>query len=219
MKHGRRQIIDLGGLRTTKIGAPSPLVDIYYTMMALSWIAFVAAVSLIFIIINIIFGAAYACLPGAIGGMTSGSIVNGFFFSAETLATVGYGNMFPASVAGHIVATIEILLGLFFSATVTGLVFARFARPSNGFSFSTRAVIGEVEGKRTLMVRLASIRANPLADVTAQISWLERIDLADGRVLRRLTELPLIRPHNPMLGLVWTLGHHIELDSAMLTAF
>ena len=208
----------MGGLNAVKLGVPSALDDLYYSTMELGWPAFVGVVSLVFVAINLLFGFVYASLPGAIGNMAPGSLADGFFFSVETLGTVGYGNMAPATHLGHLVAAAEILLGLFFSATITGLIFARFARPRNGFVFARHAVIGEWEGQRALMVRLATTRARPVADVVAQLSWLERITLPDGRVFRRLNELPLIRASNPALGLAWTLVHLIEDNSPMLAA-
>jgi inward rectifier potassium channel len=214
----RRQRIDSTGINGVKIGAPPLIGDLYYTTMEMSWPVFVALVSLAYLLVNLAFGLVYAALPGAIGNATPGSIADGFFFSVETLGTVGYGNMAPATRLGHSIAAVEILVGLFFSATMTGLIFARFARPRNCFVFSEVAVIGRYEGRPALMVRLASTRARPLADVTAQVSWLERVDLHDGRVFRRLIELPLVRAHNPTLALSWTLVHPIEAGSRMIAA-
>ena len=214
----RRRHVDLGSFEAVKIGGPGALADLYYTLMEIRWPAFIALVSAVFLIVNLLFGLLYAALPGAIGNMMPGSIADGFFFSVETLGTVGYGNMAPATRLGHSIAAVEILLGLFFSATMTGLIFARFARPRDSVVFSRVAVISRVGDQLMLMVRLASIRTRPLADVSAQMSWLERIELADGRVFRRLNDLPLVRAHNPMLGLAWTLVHVVEPDSPMLAA-
>ena len=214
----RKLRVSIGGLNAVKLGAPSAFEDLYYSTMEMSWPAFVGIVSLAFVVINLLFGLVYAALPGAVGGMATSSLADGFFFSVETLGTVGYGNMAPATHLGHAIAAGEILLGLFYSATITGLIFARFARPRNGFVFSRVAVVGEMEGRRALMVRLASPRARPVADAAAQVSWLERVDLPDGRVFRRLNELPLTRSVNPMLGLAWTLIHPIDPDSPMLEA-
>ena len=221
MKRGslRRQKLDLAGFTAIKLGAPSPLRDVYYSTMEMNWLTFVALVTIVFVVINLAFGAIYAGLPGVIGGMAPGSIADGFFFSVETLGTVGYGNMAPATLLGHAIATAEILTGLFFSATITGLIFARFARPRDSFVFSRVAVVGAFEGRAALMVRIASIRVRPLADVNAQIAWLEHSDLADGSFLRRLVELPLARAHNPLLALSWTLIHFLEPDSALMAAF
>ena len=212
----RRQNVQVGAFRAVKWGAP--IGDVYYRTMEMSWPAFIGWVSVAFLLLNLLFGAVYAALPGAIVNMPPGSVVYGFFFSVETLGTVGYGYMAPVSPAGHAVAGLEILAGLFFSATMTGLIFARFARPRTSLMFSDVAVVGRHEGRPALMVRMASTRRQPLADATAQMAWLKRTDLPGGGVARRLVNLPLLRSNNPMLGLAWTLTHVIEDESEFMTA-
>jgi len=209
-------MLDLGGFRAVKIGRPAAAADLYYATMEMSWPAFIAVVSACFVLLNLGFGILYALLPGAIANVAPGSIADGFFFSAETLGTVGYGNMAPATHLGHFIAATEILLGLFFSATMTGLIFARFARPRTSFVFSRVAVIGRRENRSVLMLRVASTRLRPIADVTAQLSWLEKVTLTDGRRYRQLVELPLVRSHNPQMAFAWTLVHEIEDGSPML---
>lgn len=216
-KH-RRRFIDFGALSAVKIGTPSPFRDLYYATMEMSWPVFVGLVSLVFVGINLLFGLLYAALPGALLNARPGSIADGFFFSVETLGTVGYGNMAPATHLGHMIAASEILLGLFFSATMTGLIFARFARPRTSFEFARIAVVGRRENQRLLMVRLASTRLRPIADCSAQLSWVRKVTLTDGRAYRYLVELPLLQPHNPQLIFNWTLVHEIDENSEMFQA-
>ena len=218
MRRIHRKNVVIGGSRAVKLGTPSAMGDLYYATMEMNWPSFVGFTSLIFILLNLGFGLLYALLPGAIGNMAPGSISDGFFFSVETLGTVGYGNMFPATRLGHSIAGLEILVGLFFSATVTGLIFARFARPRTSLMFSKVAVLGRYEGQKALMVRVASLRTRPLAGASAQMAWLARRDTPDGRVVRRLITLPLLRANNPALGLSWTLVHLIDADDDMLAA-
>lgn len=218
MRRIRTQNVSIGGFRAVKLGAPPAIGDLYYATMAMSWPVFVGLASLIFVLLNLVFGLIYAALPGGIANMTPGSISDGFFFSVETLGTVGYGSMAPATRLGHSIAALEILVGLFFSATMTGLIFARFARPRASLIFSRIAVIGQYQGQRALMVRVASMRVRPLADASAQMAWLERLQMPDGRLMRRLINLPLLRANNPALGLSWTLVHILEEGSAFLAA-
>jgi inward rectifier potassium channel len=110
------------------------------------------------------------------------------------------------------------MIGLFFSATVTGLIFARFARPRDNMLFSAVAVIGDYQDKRALMVRLAPMHSRPLANATAQMSLLQRRVLANGREFAGLTDLPLLRAQDPMLNLSWTLIHLIDDSSPVLEA-
>jgi inward rectifier potassium channel len=214
----RRQYVQMGSTRAVKIGAPGITNDLYYWTMEMGWPAFVALVAVVFVAINLLFGLIYVILPGTISNAAPGSFLDGFFFSVETLATVGYGNMAPATHLGHAIASIEIMIGLFFSATVTGLVFARFARPRDNMLFSDVAVIGDYQDKRALMVRLAPMHARPLANATAEMSLLQRTTLPNGREFAGLMELPLLRTHNPMLNLSWTLIHLIDDTSPVLAA-
>ena len=186
--------------------------------MEIRWPAFVGAVALAFILINMVFGAIYALLPGTVANAGRGSFADGFFFSVETLATVGYGNMYPASHLGHAIAATEILLGIFLVATVTGLIFARFARPRKGLVFSRCAVVGQYEGKRALMVRAVWTRPYPMVDATAQLAWMDFATPLEGQVVRRLRELELLSSHNAMLGLGWTLIHILPENSDILAA-
>jgi len=218
MRRVHKKKLVIAGSRAVKLGTPSAMSDLYYATMEMSWPAFIAITSFVFILLNLAFGLLYAALPGAIGNMEPGSVSDGFFFSVETLGTVGYGNMFPATRAGHGIAGFEILLGLFFSATITGLIFARFARPRASLAFSKVAVLGRYEGQKALMVRVASLRTRPLASASAQMGWLERRDTPEGQIQRRLIMLPLLRPTNLTLGLSWTLVHLVEEGSDMLAA-
>jgi inward rectifier potassium channel len=216
--HKKREIrlsLEEGRTRTS---VRLEFLDPYYRLMQASWPTFFALVVGSFLLINVLFGLIYAALPGTVANAEPGSLSDAFFFSVDTLATVGYGNMYPASRAGHAIAAVEILLGLFFLATVTGLIFARFSRPRAGLLFSRYAVIGRHQGKKALMIRAAWTRAFPLVDVTAQLSWLEQVTDSDGKTLRRLRELELVRNHNPMLGLAWTVIHILPDDSSMLAA-
>lgn len=211
----RRQFVNLGSFRAIKIGVPWAFGDIYYQLMEMGWLAFVGVTAAVFLTINLGFGAVYAALPGAIANAAPGSLADGFFFSVETLATVGYGNMAPATHLGHSVAVAEIMLGLFMTATITGLIFARFARPRENLLFSNVAAVGRAGDERAVSVRIAGMRARPLADVTAQMSLLQQFDLPDGRTSRRFVDLPLVSERNRMLGLAWTLVHVVPADSPL----
>jgi inward rectifier potassium channel len=193
-------------------------LDPYYWLMEIRWPAFIAMTLLCFFLINLLFAIVYAAIPGSVANAEAGSLYDAFFFSVDTLATVGYGNMYPASRLGHGVAAIEIFLGLFFVAAVTGLVFARFSRPRHGLLFSRYAVVGRYAGKPALMVRVAWTRSYPLLDAVAQLSWLEQNRDPDGRNYRRLRELELERSHNPIVGLGWNLIHILPEDSDILRA-
>ncbi len=211
----RRQRIELGGVTAWKLGGPGYLADVYYHLMLIGWPKFFGLAAGLFVGVNLLFGLIYAALPGSIAGARPGSLTDGFFFSVDTLATVGYGAMAPATPLGHSIAALEIMAGLFLTATLTGLVFARFARPRDAILFSRVAVVTPHFGRPALMVRIVTSRPRPLADVRAQMILLEATLTPDGRPFRRFVELPLIRPVNPMMQGAWTVIHEIEEGGAL----
>ena len=138
-----------------------------------------------------------------------------FYFSIETLATVGYGDMHPQTNYGHLVATIEIFTGMSFLAVMTGLIFARFSRPRARFVFAEHPVVGLHQGRPTLMIRVANARNNTISQATARL-WLFLVEnTSEGTQLRRYYELELERQEHPMFTLSWTLFHVID-DSSPL---
>jgi inward rectifier potassium channel len=138
-----------------------------------------------------------------------------FYFSIETLATVGYGDMHPQSDYGHLIATVEIFTGMSFLAVMTGLIFARFSRPRARFVFANHAVVGRRDGRQTLMIRTANARHNAISRASARL-WLIRAERSrEGDELRRFYELALDRNEHPMFVLSWTLFHVIDKDSPL----
>ncbi|MGI4881144.1 MAG: ion channel [Janthinobacterium lividum] len=209
-KYIRRQRVDLGGLIAVRYGASWGAGDIYYELMELTWPAFIAAAASFFRLVNLGFGALYASLPGAISNAAPGSLADGFFFSVETLATVGYGEMAPATHLGHVIAVVEIITGIFLTATITGLIFARFARPRDSLVFSNRVVVTMIGDRRVAMLRLAGMRSRPIAGATAQFQVLETVVLPNGKQYRRFVDLPLLNQRNAMMAIAWTLAHVID---------
>ena len=211
----RHQSVDIGGIRAVKHGAPWGPGDIYYELMEMGWRAFVGVVSMLFVIVNAAFGAIYALVPNAIDHLPAGSFLAGFFFSVETMTTVGYGEMAPATTLGHAAVTVEILTGLFLIAMLYGLIFQRFARPREGMMFSDKVVVTRVEGQRVIMFRIAGTRARPLADVAVEVGLLKTFHLPSGREYRRNLDLRLRNPRNAMMALAWTLVHDLDDDSEL----
>ncbi|HTA65600.1 MAG TPA: ion channel, partial [Xanthomonadaceae bacterium] len=138
-----------------------------------------------------------------------------FFFSIETLATVGYGVMSPATTYGHVVATCEIVTGMMSLAVNTGLLFARFSKPTARMLFSKVAVITPYDGVPTLMLRVANQRRSYILEATASMVLARDVDTPDGHSLRRFYDLKLERARSPMFALSWLIMHHIDADSPL----
>jgi inward rectifier potassium channel len=189
------------------------LGDFYYQAMKVSWPWFFAASAAIFLAINACFALVYVLGDNPIANARPGSFVDLFFFSVETLATVGFGDMHPQTTYAHVVTTVEIFTGMSFLAVMTGLIFARFSRPRARLVFAHNPVVSQHEGQPTLMIRVANARANMISDAAAQL-WLVRTErTAEGGKFRRFHRLALHRHENPMFILSWTLLHPIESSS------
>ena len=207
--------INLRGLQAVKVGVSRfSLADPYYLVLAMRWSTFLASVLLVFLAANLAFATLYWLVPGSVTNARPGAFGDAFFFSVETLATVGYGVMTPGTLYGHTVATAEIFVGMFLTALVTGAFFARFARPRARLVFSETAVITPYEGRQALMMRVASRRLQGISEATARISYLHDHGIGDTR-FRRFTELKLVRSNIPVLSLSWTLIHPIDEGSAL----
>jgi inward rectifier potassium channel len=188
------------------------LGDFYHRAMAVSWPQFFAGAAAIFMLLNAVFALAYALGDKPVANVRPGNALDLFFFSVETLATVG-GDMHPQTTYGHVVATLEIFTGLSFLGVMTGLIFTRFSRPRARLVFARQPVVTRHEGQPTLMVRVANARANMISDAAAQL-WLVRNELSsEGETFRRFHQLELLRQENPVFGLSWTLMHAISPQS------
>lgn len=189
--------------------------DPYHFLVGLSWSHFVAAFVGAELALNTLFASIYMFEPGSIANLPPGSFLLAFSFSLETLATVGYGVMAPQSVYGHIVSAIEIVLGVLFTAIVTGLIFVRFARPRAIVSAANNLVIARHDGAPTLMARIGNGRLKPLVDARARMSAIVAIETSEGKLFRTPVDLPLLRMRIANFALTWTLMHRIDENSPL----
>ena len=189
--------------------------DPYHIALSLTWPGFLLLFVAMELVLNFLFASLYLLEPGSITNARPGALADAFFFSLETLATVGYGVMAPATLWGHIISAIEIIVGMAFVAIMTGLTFVRFSRPRGKFMWAEKAVVTTYNGKPTLMVRLANGRAGILTDANARMAALIGERNEEGQHFRRIHDMTLQRSRLPMFGLTWTLMHSID-DSSPL---
>jgi inward rectifier potassium channel len=207
--------IDLRGFTAVKLGVRRfSLADPYYFILAMRWSTFLAVVLGFFLATNLLFAVVYWAVPGSISNARAGAFSDAFFFSIETLATVGYGVMTPATFYGHAMASTEIFVGMFLTALTTGAFFARFARPSARMVFSETAVVAPYGAGQALMVRVASRRLQGISEATARLNYFRNEAYGEGR-FRRFDELKLVRTSIPVLTLSWTLIHVIDEESPL----
>lgn len=189
--------------------------DIYHFALTIHWPAFFGLAAAVFLAVNAVFAGLYQLGDHAIANQFPAGFAGAFFFSVETLATVGYGDMHPQTLYGHGVATVEIFVGMLNIALITGLVFARFSRPRAKMIFADHPVIRLVHGKQTLMIRAANARQNVIAEASAKLHLLLRESSPEGFRLRRIHDLALMRDRHPMFILSWSLMHVIDETSPL----
>jgi len=199
----------------TRLGVPRGLSrDLYHGILEQSWSGFYGILIALYLLANCVFATLYWLLPGAIAESDNGW-GDSFFFSIETMATVGYGVMHPQTLAAHILVVVEILFGVLAVPVATGLTIVKFARPTARVLFSRRVVCAPFDGTPHLMFRVANARNKGIVEARVKMTLLREIRTREGISIRRLIDLPLLRENNPIFALSWTLLHPIDEKSPL----
>jgi inward rectifier potassium channel len=184
--------------------------DLYHLFMTASWPALFGRFAGLFVLFNLTFATLYRLQPGGIANLNPPGYWGYFFFSVETLATVGYGDMHPQTLFTHTLAAIEIFIGMMSVGLIAGIMFARFSRPFARFLFADQVVIRPVDGLLTLMLRAANARQNVIMEAHAELRLIRDERTVEGLPMRRLFDLPLRRSQHPIFAFGWTLLHVID---------
>ena len=196
------------------VGAPrAPYKDLYHFVLARTWPEFFVLAGVAFLLANALFAVLYMAQPGAVANARSGSFEDAFYFSVQTLATIGYGGMFPATRYAHIVVTLEAMSGVLSVALITGITFTRFARPTARVIFADKVVLTKRNGVPHLMFRMANARHNQIVDAHLRVMLLVTEHTHEGEMLRRQIDLPLVRDRTALFFLTWTAMHVVDAQS------
>jgi inward rectifier potassium channel len=190
-------------------------LDIYHSVVSMGWLAYLSFFACAFLVVNVVFGFLYYVGDSAIGGLQSNSYLEYFFFSVQTLATIGYGSKFPQTLYADILVTLEAMMGLLGLGMFTGIAFARLSIPRSRIIFSKVAVIAPFEGVPTLMFRVSNERNNRVIGAEVELTLFLRTTTKEGQTLRRIFDLPLLRNRTPMLSLTWLVFHPIAPNSPL----
>lgn len=189
--------------------------DLYHLLLTLSWPKFLLLISLLYLLTNILFALAYLAGGNCITNARPGSFSDAFFFSVQTMSTIGYGTLYPRTFYANAVVSVEAFAGLLGVAMGTGLMFARFSRPTARVLFSKMAIIAPYNGVPTLMFRTANQRRNLIMEAQIRVNLLRNELTQEGHFLRRLYDLRLARSQTPIFALTWLVMHPIDEESPL----
>jgi inward rectifier potassium channel len=189
--------------------------DAYHYLLEASWPKLIAILVGLYVIANIIFAAAYLEQPGSIENARPGSFADAFFFSVQTMATIGYGKLLPHTTYANILVVLETSTGIIALAMLTGLIFAKFSRPTARVLFSERAIVTIRDGAPCLMFRMANARATWIVEAEARVLLGRSDTTLEGESTRRFYDLELSRTRNTVFALTWTVIHWITETSPL----
>lgn len=198
-------------------------VNLYNRLITMGWAKFLGLVLLSYITENLLFATFYMLagpenlrgLREVTDGTTLGQFWGAFFFSAQTLTTVGYGHISPVGYVTSLIAALESMIGLLAFALVTGLLYGRFSRPVAHIQFSQRAVFAPYLDVNGWMFRIVNTRSNQLVDLQAEVT-LSRLEIkSDGTSIRKYYGLNLERKKITFFPTNWTLVHPITTESPL----
>jgi inward rectifier potassium channel len=189
--------------------------DLYHFLLQARWSRVMGLIASTYLAINVVFAALYLAGDDCIAGAQRGSFRDAFFFSVQTFSTIGYGTMSPRTVFGSAIVTLEAFVGLVTVAMATGLMFAKFSRPTARILFSDKMVIGPRDGQPTLMLRVANERGNDVIEASFRVTVLKPEVTSEGERMRRLHDVKLTREDTPLFTLTFQ-GMHIIDESSPL---
>jgi len=219
-RESRQRLLNRDGTFNVRRDGMKPLasLSLYHQLLTIPWPKFLGLVVAGFLALNVVFGLAYlACGPDAMHGapasdMGGSEFLRAFFFSVQTFATIGYGHISPAGLAANLLVTVEALTGLLVFALATGLLFARFSRPTAKIVFSERALVAPLQGVTAFEFRIVNARSSQLIEVECQVLFTQ---FPQDRSLRRFVPLALERQKVTFFPLSWTIVHVIDANSPL----
>ncbi|MBX7101254.1 MAG: hypothetical protein K1X89_26290 [Myxococcaceae bacterium] len=191
--------------------------DLYHSMLTMPGWELLGILLASYLVLNALFALGFLA-TGGVENAAPGSFADAFFFSVQTMATIGYGAMYPHSLAAHLLVVVESVIGLMVTAVATGLVFVRFSRVRGRVVFSRQVAIGPMDGVPTVMIRVGNARGNRIYDCELKLMLTRTTRTAEGVAIYRTEDLKLVRDVAPTLGQSWMLLHRIDESSPLFGA-
>jgi inward rectifier potassium channel len=201
-------------IKVTRIGIKHRfLQELYFFVLKKSWFQFILTFISIYVVINCVFAALYLVDPEGIGNIDKGSFFDAFAFSNQTFSTVGYGFYLPKTTYAHVIVILESMIGILYMAIITGLTFAKFARPTTQVIFTDKALIANFDGTPTLMFRIGNGRDTSIVDAKISVVTLRPQVTKENFSIQRFVDLKLERDKSPFFMLTWTVMHKMDETS------
>jgi len=197
-----RALIERRGARRQSLGN-----DAYHFLRTGTWPRVIALCLVAFFLSNLAFAALFWVTGAQISNSTG--FLDLYWFSVQSMATIGYGVLAPMNHVANVIVTIEAFYGILFTAMITGIVFARFSTPAPRVIFSRVAIISEHDGQRVLQFRMANERTTAIVEATIRLYMTREETLANGEKFRRVYDLPLRRATSPVFSLSFLAAHVI----------
>jgi inward rectifier potassium channel len=193
---------------------PHPLRDLYHALLRARGSMVVLFIVVVFLVINAVFALGYLVV-GGVAHVRPGSFLDAYAFSVQTMATIGYGAMYPEESAAQFLVITEAVVSLLVNALATGLIFAKFSQPTSALVFSEKVAIAPMNGVPTLSFRIGNDRANSILEATIRVSIVRTERTSEGVLFYRMYDLDLVRDRSPALARSWTVLHHLTPDSPL----
>jgi inward rectifier potassium channel len=191
--------------------------DFYHQLLTSSWPLLLLQIAGAFVAVNLLFALTFY-LAGGVENMRLGHFEDAFFFSVETMATIGYGKMSPVTLVANIMMSVEALIGMMSLALMTGLIFSKFSRPTARVRFSRVAAVARRDGVPSLMIRMANVRSNQIVEAQIHVVLARQEKTLEGEDVRRFYDLELTRYRNAIFAYSWTAIHPIQPGSPFYEA-
>jgi len=208
IERGGRALEVLGGRR-------GGLTDLYHTVLRIPLWGLLLALMAVYVALNVIFAGLYMLDPHGITHVKPGDFLDAIFFSVQTISTVGYGVMAPASLYANLIVMLECFVSLLLVAVTTGVVFAHVSKPTARVMFSKVATVTLFDGMPHLMFRAINERSNMILEAEVMLNLARQVVTAEGQTWRRFQDLEVTRRRSPLFALSWTIMHPLD-DSSPL---
>lgn len=211
----RERMLNPDGSLNVGVSRNVAVNDFYHWLVTRPWSVVIGMLTTAFFGANAVFAAAYLLAGDAIENARPGSFADAYFFSIQTMATIGYGKMVPATFLANVLVGVESFVGMLGLALATGLMFAKFSRPTARVLFSGVAVVTTRDGVPSLMFRIANERDSHIVEAQAHVILVRSETTREGESVRRFYDLELSRRQNALFALSWTVVHPIEPSSPL----